>query len=70
MLTILVRVRVLTHLMCMQSSEGEDDFEVVPQEPDDADEEMWDVENENQDEIKQAHIRSESHGFCCKHTSN
>lgn len=56
--------------MCMQSSEGEDDFEVVPQEPDDADEEMWDVEDENQDEIKQAHIRSGSHGFCCKHTSN
>ena len=44
----------------MQSSEDEDDFEVVPQEPDDADEEMWDVEDENQDEIKQAHIKSET----------
>ena len=44
----------------MQSSEDEDDFEVVPQEPDDADEEMWDVEDEDQDEIKQAHINSKT----------
>ncbi|TFY56417.1 hypothetical protein EVJ58_g7656 [Rhodofomes roseus] len=45
----------------MESSEDEDDFEVVPQEPDDADEEMWDVEDENQDELKQAHIKQ--HGL-------
>lgn len=33
-----------------------DDFEVVPQEADDGD--MWDVEGENEDEIKQAKIKS------------
>lgn len=44
----------------MQSSEDEEDFEIVPQEPDDADAEMWDVEGENEDEIKQAHINSRS----------
>lgn len=33
-----------------------DDFEIVPQEADDAD--MWDVEGENEDEIKQAKIKS------------
>ncbi|KAI0068377.1 FtsJ-domain-containing protein [Artomyces pyxidatus] len=37
----------------------EDDFEVVPQEPDDT--EMWDVEGENEDEAKQNHIRK--HGL-------
>ncbi|PCH33833.1 hypothetical protein WOLCODRAFT_63279 [Wolfiporia cocos MD-104 SS10] len=40
-------------------SEDEDDFEVVPQQPDDV--EMWDVEDENEDELKQAHIRK--HGL-------
>ena len=35
----------------------------MPQEPDDADEEMWDVEDENQDEVKQAHIKSQSLNF-------
>ncbi|KAH9937153.1 Spb1 C-terminal domain-containing protein [Fomitopsis serialis] len=43
------------------SSEDEDDFEVVPQEPDHADEGMWDVEDENEDELKQAHIQK--HGL-------
>ncbi|KZT75162.1 hypothetical protein DAEQUDRAFT_748241 [Daedalea quercina L-15889] len=45
----------------MEPSEDEADFEVVPQEPDDADEGMWDVEDENQDEIKQSHINK--HGL-------
>lgn len=39
------------------SSADEDDFEVVPQEPD-GDLEMWDVENENEDEARQAKIKS------------
>lgn len=34
----------------------QDDFEVVPQ--DDQDVEMWDVSNENEDALKQAHIQS------------
>ncbi|TFY80478.1 hypothetical protein EWM64_g3534 [Hericium alpestre] len=43
------------------SSQGDDsDFEVVPQEPDD-DVDMWDVEGEDEDEVKQAHIRK--HGL-------
>ncbi|THV04839.1 FtsJ-domain-containing protein [Dendrothele bispora CBS 962.96] len=37
------------------SEDDEDDFEVVPMEEDDA--ELWDVENENEDEIKQEKIR-------------
>ncbi|GLB36248.1 putative required for proper assembly of pre-ribosomal particles during the biogenesis of the 60S ribosomal subunit [Lyophyllum shimeji] len=37
-------------------SEDDDDFEVVPQEPDAA-MDMWEAENENVDEIKQAEIR-------------
>lgn len=35
----------------------DNDFEVVSQEMDD-DAEMWDVENENEDDIKQSHIQS------------
>lgn len=38
------------------SSMQDDDFEVVPQ--DDQDVEMWDVSNENEDALKQAHIQS------------
>ncbi|KAG5652171.1 hypothetical protein H0H81_006011 [Sphagnurus paluster] len=38
------------------SDDDEDDFEVVPQEPD-GDVDMWDVEGENEDELKQAKIR-------------
>lgn len=34
---------------------GDDDFEIVPQDPHD---EMWDVTNENEDELKQATIKS------------
>ncbi|ESK98299.1 rrna methyltransferase [Moniliophthora roreri MCA 2997] len=37
--------------------EDEDDFEIVPQEPDEDDANMWDVSNENEDEIKQARIQ-------------
>ncbi|OBZ79287.1 AdoMet-dependent rRNA methyltransferase SPB1 [Grifola frondosa] len=43
-----------------RSSDDEDGFEVVPQDPDD-DIEMWDVDGENEDEIKQAKIRK--HGL-------
>ena len=41
-------------------SDGDDysDFEVVPQDKDD-DVDMWDVEGENEDEIKQAKIQSQ-----------
>ncbi|CAE6473359.1 unnamed protein product [Rhizoctonia solani] len=38
--------------------EGEDDFEIVPQEPADDDTPMWDVDNEDEDEAKQAYIQS------------
>ncbi|RDB28580.1 AdoMet-dependent rRNA methyltransferase SPB1 [Hypsizygus marmoreus] len=38
------------------ASEGEDDFEVVPREPDD-DVNMWNPEDENEDEVKQAKIQ-------------
>lgn len=41
------------------SSDNEDDFEIVPQE-EDSDADMWDVEDENEDEIKQEKIRSMS----------
>lgn len=44
----------------MQEPSGEkegDDFEVVPQDQDD-DTDMWDVEGENEDEVKQAKIKS------------
>lgn len=34
-----------------------DDFEVVPQEQEE-DTTMWDVGDENEDEVKQAHIKS------------
>ncbi|KAF9822007.1 hypothetical protein IEO21_00001 [Rhodonia placenta] len=43
-----------------QTSDDEDDFEVVPQDPDDS-AYMWDVENENEDELKEAKIRK--HGL-------
>ncbi|KAI0080260.1 hypothetical protein K474DRAFT_1657968 [Panus rudis PR-1116 ss-1] len=39
----------------------EDDFEVVPQEHSDEDDTMWDVEGENEDEIKQEKIKK--HGL-------
>ncbi|KAJ1301387.1 hypothetical protein OPQ81_008649 [Rhizoctonia solani] len=39
------------------SDEDEDDFEIVPQEPDDDDTPMWDVDNEDEDEAKQAYIQ-------------
>ncbi|KAF8501887.1 Spb1 C-terminal domain-containing protein [Gautieria morchelliformis] len=38
------------------SDAGDDDFEIVPQDPQD-DVEMWDVADENEDEIKQATIK-------------
>ena len=38
--------------------EDDDDFEVVPQTQDDGDVDMWDVEGEDEDEIKQEKIRS------------
>jgi len=41
------------------ASEEDDDFEVVPQDHDD-DTDMWDAEGENEDEAKQAKIRSTS----------
>ncbi|KAI0034276.1 FtsJ-domain-containing protein [Vararia minispora EC-137] len=37
-------------------TEDEDDFEVVPQEPDDAT--MWDADDKNEDEVKQALVKS------------
>ncbi|KAH9847396.1 Spb1 C-terminal domain-containing protein [Lenzites betulinus] len=48
----------------LASSEAEDDFddfEIVPQDRSDDDADMWDVEGENEDEIKQAKIRK--HGL-------
>ncbi|OCH96203.1 hypothetical protein OBBRIDRAFT_744279 [Obba rivulosa] len=42
------------------SSDEDDDFEIVPQEPDD-DAGMWDVEDDNEDEIKQTKIKK--HGL-------
>ncbi|THG99899.1 hypothetical protein EW026_g2532 [Hermanssonia centrifuga] len=42
------------------SEEDEDDFEIVPQQPED-DIDMWDVGDENEDEIKQEKIRK--HGL-------
>ena len=44
----------------MESDGDDDDFEVVPlaEEVDDVD--MWDVEDENEDDIKQEKIRSTS----------
>ncbi|KAF5377607.1 hypothetical protein D9615_005314 [Tricholomella constricta] len=38
------------------ASEDDDDFEVVPQEPD-GDVDMWNAEDENEDEVKQAKIK-------------
>ena len=40
------------------SSPGGGDFEVVPAAVSDGDVDMWDVENKNEDEIKQGHIQS------------
>ena len=42
----------------VSASEDEDDLEIVPQDQED-DTDMWDVENEDEDEIKQEKIRSE-----------
>ncbi|KAF8711966.1 hypothetical protein RHS03_01346, partial [Rhizoctonia solani] len=39
------------------SDEDEDDFEIVPQEPDEDDTPMWDIDNEDEDEVKQAYIQ-------------
>ncbi|CAE6378114.1 unnamed protein product [Rhizoctonia solani] len=39
------------------SDEDEDDFEIVPQEPEHDDTPMWDVDNEDEDELKQAYIQ-------------
>lgn len=44
-------------IFCFQASD--DDFEVVPQDDDD-DVTMWDVEGENEDELKQEKIKSMS----------
>jgi AdoMet-dependent rRNA methyltransferase SPB1 len=47
---------------CSQDSEGEseDDIEIVPQAASDEDDgEEWDVDDEDQDEIKQEKIRRE-----------
>ena len=40
------------------STPGSDDFEVVPAAVSDDNVDMWDAENNNEDEIKQEHIRS------------
>jgi len=40
----------------VDSERGEDDFEVVPVQEDDG--MQWDVENEDEDEIKKAKIQS------------
>ena len=47
----------------MESDGDDDDFEVVPlaEEVDDVD--MWDVEDENEDDIKQEKIRSTSGSY-------
>ena len=42
-------------------SDGEGDFEVVPQEPEDST--MWDAEDENEDETKQSIIRGKSNSL-------
>lgn len=41
-------------------SDDGDDFEIVPLASDDGDVDMWDVEDENEDEIKQEKIRSKT----------
>lgn len=41
----------------MFSDDDEDDFEVVPQDQSD-DDGMWDVADENEDQVKQAKIKS------------
>lgn len=46
------------------SDDGEDDFEVVPQEPDD-DVDMWDVDNDDEDEVKNASIKCQSVCIFC-----
>jgi hypothetical protein len=50
---------MLTHLQVPESDddalESQTEFEVVPQEPDDA--EMWDVSNLNEDELKSSQIK-------------
>ena len=49
---------MLTHYQVSEDSDSElqSDFEVVPQEPDNA--EMWDVNDENEDELKSSEIKS------------
>ena len=54
---------MLTPVLQQSASSDEeddyDDFEVVPQDNSDDDADMWDVEGENEDELKQAKIKSE-----------
>jgi hypothetical protein len=49
---------MLTHYQVSEDSDSEvqSDFEVVPQESNNA--EMWDVNNENEDELKSSQIKS------------
>jgi len=46
----------------MTSNEEDDDFDIVPQEPDDLS--MWDIEDDNEDEAKQAIVKSKM-GILC-----
>lgn len=48
---------VLIYLQSI-SDESEDDFEVVPLDADGDDGDVWDVEDEDEDEVKQDKIRS------------
>lgn len=54
--------RASTDNASSQQSEDDDDFEIVPREADN-DADMWDVENENEDAVKQAKINSKSRGL-------
>lgn len=60
--THICRCKGVISLINKQEASGQDegdDFEIVPQDQDDDDAEMWDAEGENEDEIKQAKIKSE-----------
>ena len=49
-------------VICRQlvsSDDDHDDFEIVPQDPD-GDVDMWDVDGENEDEIKREKVQSTS----------
>lgn len=56
---------LVTYNQLQVESDDDDDFEVVPLAQDDGDVDMWDVEDENEDEIKDEKIRSRLFLNCC-----